>query len=77
MAWTPTRPLLQLRILRLSGNRLRGYFDVAPFSNLRTLYLDDNTLEGIEHAERLSKLENLSLRNQGGRLLYVYSIPLI
>ncbi|KAG1822617.1 uncharacterized protein BJ212DRAFT_1329202 [Suillus subaureus] len=53
----------RLRILRASGNRLK-HLNVAPFPNLRTLYLDNNSLNTLVKAERLSKLENLSMRNQ-------------
>ncbi|KAJ7023187.1 hypothetical protein C8F04DRAFT_1306139 [Mycena alexandri] len=77
----------RLRILRASGNRLRG-LDVHWFAGLRTLYADGNLLEGDAlHAlapldakktvgraagregkgGALGRLENLSLRNQGGR----------
>ena len=56
----------RLRILRLSGNRLQS-LNATPFLNLRTLYADNNNLGPIVKAYRLSKLENLSLRNQGGR----------
>lgn len=56
----------RLRILRLSGNRLKT-LNAAPFPNLRTLYADNNSLAQITKAHRLSKLENLSLRNQGGK----------
>ncbi|KAH7885133.1 hypothetical protein F5I97DRAFT_1928557 [Phlebopus sp. FC_14] len=53
----------RLRILRASDNRLKS-LNVAPLSNLRTLYVDNNSLRGLVKAERLGKLENLSLRNQ-------------
>ncbi|KAG2065040.1 hypothetical protein BDR04DRAFT_1109154 [Suillus decipiens] len=53
----------RLRILRASGNRLK-HLNVAPFPNLRTLYLDNNSLDTLVKAERLCKLENLSMRNQ-------------
>ncbi|KAG2115465.1 hypothetical protein DEU56DRAFT_841154 [Suillus clintonianus] len=53
----------RLRILRASGNRLKR-LNVAPFPNLRTLYLDNNSLDTLVKAERLNKLENLSMRNQ-------------
>lgn len=56
----------RLRILRVSGNRLQE-LNAAPFANLRTLYADSNALGPIHKAHRLTKLESLSLRNQGGR----------
>lgn len=56
----------RLRILRVSGNRLRS-LDVDRTPHLRTLYADNNSLGGIGNLHRLTKLENLSLRNQGGR----------
>jgi Leucine-rich repeat (LRR) protein len=58
----------KLRILRLSGNRLYR-LNVAPFPNLRTLYADNNSLTDLTKTACLSKLENLSLRNQSGREL--------
>lgn len=75
-----TIPILyKLRILRLSGNRLK-HLDVARFPNLRTLYVDNNCLaEGrpgqrgqaqrktrqrLFNLHRLCKLENFSARNQ-------------
>ncbi|KAF8313957.1 uncharacterized protein EI90DRAFT_2948931 [Cantharellus anzutake] len=58
----------RLRILRLSYNRV-SEINAAPFVNLRTLYMDGNRLKRLIHMDRLSKLENLSLRNQmGGKL---------
>ena len=62
----------RLRILRLSGNRLR-LVDVGAFKNLRTLYADNNSLTHLVNLNRLKKLENLSLRNQSGRGLWVFS----
>jgi len=56
----------RLRILRMSGNRLKS-LDVGALPNLRTLYADNNSLSGLTGVQRLTKLENLSLRNQGGR----------
>lgn len=56
----------RLRILRLSGNRLR-LVDVGAFNNLRTLYADNNSLTHLVNLGQLKKLENLSLRNQSGR----------
>ncbi|THH11660.1 hypothetical protein EW145_g491 [Phellinidium pouzarii] len=71
--------LHKLRILRLSGNRLK-HLDVARFPNLRTLYVDNNCLtegKGSQHNQkktrqrllnvhRLGKLENFSARYQSG-----------
>lgn len=62
----PNGTMPRLRILRVSGNRLQG-LNASPFPNLRTLYADNNSLGSIVKASRLTKLENLSLRNQGGR----------
>ncbi|KAI0364092.1 hypothetical protein BV20DRAFT_956956 [Pilatotrama ljubarskyi] len=62
----PEVTMPRLRILRVSGNRLQT-LDAAPFPNLRTLYADNNSLGSIVRAYRLTKLENLSLRNQSGR----------
>lgn len=56
----------KLRILRVSGNRLYR-LTVTSFPNLRTLYADNNSLTNLAKANRLMKLENLSLRNQNGR----------
>ncbi|KAH8077035.1 hypothetical protein BXZ70DRAFT_709242 [Cristinia sonorae] len=64
--FAPNGTMPRLRILRVSGNRLQG-LDASPFPNLRTLYADNNSLGTIAKANRLTKLENLSLRNQGGR----------
>ncbi|KZT20011.1 hypothetical protein NEOLEDRAFT_1172770 [Neolentinus lepideus HHB14362 ss-1] len=66
----PRGPMPRLRILRASGNRLQE-LRAASFPNVRTLYLDDNYLGGLVKGGRLTKLENLSLRNQRGRLLNV------
>jgi Leucine-rich repeat (LRR) protein len=55
----------RLRILRVSGNRLHN-LDVGAMSNLRTLYADNNSLANLVKVDRLTKLENLSLRNQSG-----------
>ncbi|KAH7913431.1 hypothetical protein BJ138DRAFT_1146190 [Hygrophoropsis aurantiaca] len=62
----PGGSMSRLRILRVSGNRLR-HLNVAPFPNLRTLYVDNNSLATLVKAERLAKLENLSMRNQSCR----------
>ena len=60
----------RLKILRVSGNGLQA-LDAAPFANLRTLYADNNSLGEVLKAERLTKLENLSLRNQASKGLSV------
>ncbi|KAI0823208.1 hypothetical protein BC628DRAFT_1411747 [Trametes gibbosa] len=69
----PELAMPRLRILRVSGNRLQT-LNAAPFPNLRTLYADNNTLGTIVKAHRLTKLENLSLRNQSGRAGLTLSI---
>ncbi|KAG8214791.1 hypothetical protein J3R82DRAFT_9927 [Butyriboletus roseoflavus] len=58
--------MTRLRILRASNNRLHS-LNVGQFPNARTLYLDNNSLAGLVKGERLAKLENLSMRNQGCR----------
>ncbi|KAH9969456.1 hypothetical protein BC827DRAFT_1333024 [Russula dissimulans] len=57
--------LPRLRILRLSANRLKCV-DASHFPNLRMLYIDNNALTEVKRANKLARLENLSLRNQGG-----------
>jgi protein NUD1 len=61
--------LPRLRVLRVSENRLQGQLNVAAFPNLRTLYADGNSLVALAKVGRLTKLENLSMRNQSGRAL--------
>ncbi|KIK69884.1 hypothetical protein GYMLUDRAFT_212772 [Collybiopsis luxurians FD-317 M1] len=56
----------RLKILRASGNRLTE-LDTGFIPNIRTLYLDNNSLKSLVKVERLGKLENLSLRNQSGK----------
>ncbi|KAG6909261.1 hypothetical protein DXG01_001323 [Tephrocybe rancida] len=58
--------MAKLRVLRASGNRLHQ-LRVALLPNLRTLYADNNSLTSLVKVDRLTKLENLSLRNQSGR----------
>ncbi|KAH9012964.1 hypothetical protein EDB83DRAFT_2444339 [Lactarius deliciosus] len=60
--------LPRLRILRLSANRLKR-LDSSYFPSLRVLYIDNNSLTEITKADRLVRLESLSLRNQGGNSL--------
>lgn len=62
----PGGTMPRLRILRASNNRLQT-LNVAPFGNVRTLYVDNNSLPGLVKGERLGKLENLSMRNQSCR----------
>lgn len=62
----PGGTMPRLRILRASNNRLQT-LNVAPFGNVRTLYVDNNSLPGLVKGERLGKLENLSMRNQSFR----------
>lgn len=69
--------LAKLRVLRLSGNRIK-HLDTARFPNVRTLYIDNNFLavnsergqtfspRRILNMHRLGKLENFSARNQVG-----------
>ena len=56
-----------LRVLRLSNNRLLD-FDLSSFTRLRTLYADNNRLHQLSrnNPRSVSRLENLSLRNQRG-----------
>ncbi|KZV76234.1 L domain-like protein [Peniophora sp. CONT] len=58
--------LARLRVLRVSGNRLQR-LSARAFPHVRTLYADNNALPELTDARRLSRLENLSLRNQGGK----------
>ena len=58
--------MARLRILRVSGNRLQQ-LDGGAFPSLRTLYADNNCLGPLLRAHRMTKLDNLSLRNQNGR----------
>ncbi|KAF9028973.1 hypothetical protein BGZ52_004096 [Haplosporangium bisporale] len=59
------KPLLRLRILRLSENKLLN-FNALSFPGLRTLYLDDNRLQSLENCQTLTRLENFSARDQEG-----------
>ncbi|KAF9433854.1 hypothetical protein BGZ76_008891 [Entomortierella beljakovae] len=60
------QPLRRLRILRLSRNKLVT-FEATPFPGLRTLYLDDNRLQTLENCQKLTRLENFSVRDQEGQ----------
>lgn len=57
----------KLHTLRVSNNRLTR-LEGGRLCNIRTLYADNNRLAKVHGLERLRKLENLSLRNQGGQL---------
>lgn len=63
-------PMASLRILRISNNDV-AEVDLSLFPRLRTLYADNNSLSGLDRSNprTLSRLENLSLRNQRGRTL--------
>ncbi|KZT12130.1 uncharacterized protein LAESUDRAFT_754633 [Laetiporus sulphureus 93-53] len=69
----PDGPLTRLRLLRMSGNRLTQ-LNASAFLHLRTLYADNNALGAISHLGRLTRLESLSVRNQGGRTGLTLSI---
>lgn len=56
--------LPRLRVLRVSGNRSLDSLDVLPARELRTLYADFCALTRIDHLGSLTKLENLSVRQQ-------------
>lgn len=56
--------LPKLRILRVSSNIKLDRLDVLPARELRTLYADFCSLTKIDHLGSLSKLENLSVRQQ-------------
>lgn len=58
----PSMP--KLRVLRVSSNARLSDLDVLPAKDLRTLYADFCALERIEHLGSLSKLENVSVRQQ-------------
>jgi protein NUD1 len=58
-------PLPSLRILRLSHNPI-SRLSVLNVPNLRTLYIDSASLIQIDHSAKLLRIENLSLRDQGG-----------
>ncbi|KAF4617395.1 hypothetical protein D9613_006011 [Agrocybe pediades] len=50
------------------GRKYESTADSARrMANLRTLYADNNGLGGVTNVDRLTRLENLSVRNQSGR----------
>lgn len=60
-----TRPMQQLRSLRVSHNELYQ-LDISGMPRLRTLYADNNAISCLERSTGplSSRLENISLRNQ-------------
>jgi Leucine-rich repeat (LRR) protein len=62
----PEGAMPKLRIVRVSGNKLQR-LNGAAFPYVRTLYADNNAIAGLDKANKLAKLENLSLRNQSGK----------
>jgi Leucine-rich repeat (LRR) protein len=70
-AFDSSHDLPKLRSLKLSKNRLTR-LDAGQFTQLRTLYADNNRLETINCSGRRTKLERLSLRSQETGQLSVY-----
>lgn len=56
----------RLKQLRVSGNENLSSLDVRPAHNLRTLYADECSLNEVTNIGSLTKLDNLSLRQQNG-----------
>ncbi|MCO5565318.1 hypothetical protein L7F22_018991 [Adiantum nelumboides] len=56
----------KLKQLRVSGNKHLSTLDVGPARNLRTLYADECSLKEVQNIGTLTKLDNLSLRQQNG-----------
>ncbi|PWN31201.1 L domain-like protein, partial [Meira miltonrushii] len=56
----------KLKQLRVSGNKYLSSLDVGPARNLRTLYADECSLKEVLNIGTLTKLDNLSLRQQNG-----------
>lgn len=56
----------KLKQLRVSGNKLLTTLDVGPAYNLRTLYADECSLKEVVNIGTLTRLDNLSLRQQNG-----------
>lgn len=54
----------KLRVLRVSGNTALTWLDVLPVRKLRTLYADYCALHSIENLDQLTRLNNLSMRQQ-------------
>lgn len=58
-----TRPLMELHILRLSGNSIRT-FDASVCPSLRLLYVDRNSLDSVAGLDQCLHLEVFSAREQ-------------
>ncbi|KAI8976034.1 hypothetical protein BDB01DRAFT_805100 [Pilobolus umbonatus] len=58
------QPMTRLCKLKLSFNRLRS-FDMSSFPDIRVLYLDDNQIQRIIGLSCISRLDSLSMRDQG------------
>ncbi|EPQ28764.1 uncharacterized protein PFL1_03567 [Pseudozyma flocculosa PF-1] len=58
----PSMP--KLRAMRISGNPSLTSLDVLPARKLRTLYADYCALDSIQNLESLTRLDNLSMRQQ-------------
>ncbi|KAK6539790.1 hypothetical protein TWF694_009982 [Orbilia ellipsospora] len=52
-----------LRALNVSKNKLKE-FDILPFPNIRTLYLDANSLNTVLGIEKVCHLDSFSIRSQ-------------
>ncbi|KAJ6258958.1 Internalin-I [Drechslerella dactyloides] len=63
----PGQEVRTLRTLNASNNRLTK-FDVTPFPNIRTLYLDTNQLEDVAGISGAHHLDSFSIRSQSGAL---------
>ncbi|EPS43297.1 hypothetical protein H072_2710 [Dactylellina haptotyla CBS 200.50] len=60
----PGREVRNLRTLTASNNRLQE-FDITPFPNIRTLYLDSNRLYTVLGIAKARYLDSFSIRSQG------------
>ena len=58
----------RLRVLRVRQNPL-PQLDVGFAPRLRTIYADSAQLGAVQGVDQLSKLENLSVRDQSGGAL--------
>jgi protein NUD1 len=65
-ALQPKAPLRSLRTLKLCRNELEA-FDAKFCPDLRTLYLDHNSIQAFHGIRKLRFLENFSARSQRGK----------